>query len=274
MNATSCVPWAEPMFRWAGSKRKLIPDLLPRVPEFDRYIEPFAGSACLFFALRPSKAILGDCNSALLRAYATVRQHPRKVYRIAASWPRTEEFYYKLRDAMLGQVTDSLTESARFVYLNRYCFNGVFRTNRSGHFNVPRGRKVGSFPESAIFYRCAVALRNAELVNADFEKCVNTAGSGDFVYLDPPYAKVHARFRGEYGYGSFCVDDVERLLRCLNLLNRRKAKFLLSYSYCKEIKPAMEQWFSRSVLVRRHVAGFARYRQRVKEVLIANYRLN
>jgi DNA adenine methylase len=96
---------------------------------------------------------------------------------------------------------------------------------------------------------------------------------GDFVYLDPPYAKEGGRFRGEYGYGAFCVEDIHRLLECIAEIDHRGAKFLLSYSYCKEIRRALDQWFYKAILVRRHVAGFGTDRRTIREVLVANFSL-
>ena len=270
-STTPPIPWASPIFRWAGSKRKLLPELVSRVPaHYSRYLEPFAGSACLFFALRPAKAILGDCNTDLIAAYSSIRIHPWLVHDAASKWPVSPEFYYKMRDTV-GKSAGPIFDAARFAYLNRYCFNGVFRTNKAGRFNVPMGTGSGDFPSARFFYRCAVALRNAQLRVADFAECLEDVKKNDFVYLDPPYAKERGRFRGEYGYGAFSAGDITRLLDCVSRLDRRGAKFLLSYSYCREIRPALENWNHRSVLVRRHVAGFSKDRGRVREVLIANY---
>jgi DNA adenine methylase len=267
------VPWTAPVFRWAGSKRKLLPELMSQVPtKYSRYVEPFAGSACLFFALRPAKAVLGDCNAELIRAYSTIRRHPWLVHAAASSWPVTQDFYYKIRDSVVT-VTSPITAAARFAYLNRYCFNGVFRTNRAGQFNVPMGTGMGEFPSASTFYRCSIALRSAELRDKDFRSTLRNVGRNDFVYLDPPYAKEKGRFRGEYGYGTFTVADIDCLLECLEQIDRRGAAFLLSYSHCREIRPALAKWSHRSLLVRRHVAGFAQDRGRVREVLIANYAL-
>jgi DNA adenine methylase len=107
----------------------------------------------------------------------------------------------------------------------------------------------------------------------DFEGCLSDASRGDFVYLDPPYAKKNARYRGEYGYGSFKVADIDRLFQVLTELDRRGVKFLLSYSYCQDILSAMRSWHSQVILVQRHVAGFGHHRGQKREVLIANYPL-
>lgn len=259
--------------RWAGSKRKLLPELLQCVPtEYGRYIEPFSGSACLFFALRPRVAVLSDLNRELIDTYRALRLHPRLIYRAVAAMPKTKAYYYSLRNAGTFGL-DQIAKAARFIYLNRNCFNGVFRMNRKGQFNVPRGRDAGAIPNQTHFLRCSYALRKASLLHGDFERVVKQARPGDFVYLDPPYAKQGARRRGEYGYASFDTPDVKRLATCLQDLDQNGVIFLLSYADCREIRDISSDWYSRRILVRRHVAGFLRHRTIVREVLISNREL-
>lgn len=165
--------WAAPLLRWAGSKRKLVTLLRLAIPEgVKRYIEPFAGSACLFFATRPGAAVLGDINAELINTYDVVRKHPRRVARIVHAMPRTKRQYYRVREVKPETLT-AIERAARFVYLNRNCFNGVYRTDRQGNFNVPMGKKTGRVPTEVEFYRCSVALRNAELRQTDFQEAVS-----------------------------------------------------------------------------------------------------
>jgi DNA adenine methylase len=262
-----------PLLRWAGSKRKLIPELIKSVPgEFDRYIEPFSGSACLFFALQPERAILSDLNKELIDAYRVVRLCPKRVHGAIMAMPTTEKYYYELRSKSPSRL-GNIRRAARFIYLNRFCFNGVFRTNQKGCFNVPRGTRVGPVPSSDRFEECAKALKRAQLLDADFEEIAKHVRRGDFVYLDPPYAKAGARRRGEYGYTSFSSSDLERLGRCLIRLDERGATFLLSYADCNEIRSISSLWHTKRILVRRHVAGFVKHRTVVRELLISNRNL-
>lgn len=263
-----------PLLRWAGSKRKLIPELLKQTPSsFERYVEPFCGSACLFFALRPENAIISDLNPELIQTYVVLRDHPKLVFQAVSAMPRTKRFYYQLRRKKPGTLCD-IDRAARFIYLNRNCFNGVFRTNRSGDFNVPRGSRAGETPTQSHFLRCANALRRATLLCGDFAKTLNEITPGDFVYLDPPYAKEGARRRGEYGYASFDTPDLSRLKEYLDEIDKKGAVFLLSYAYCGEIlRISSDSWSTRSLLVRRHVAGFDDRRAVVKELLISNRQL-
>ncbi len=135
MSAKSGSAWASPLFRWAGSKRKLLPELMAQVPaSLTRYVEPFAGSGCLFFALRPEKAILGDINDELIYAYSVIRDHPRLVSRAVHRLRNEKRTYYRLRSQSPNALSP-VDRAARFTYLNRHCFNGVYRINRAGCFN-------------------------------------------------------------------------------------------------------------------------------------------
>jgi DNA adenine methylase len=259
-----------PIFRWAGSKRKLLSILTANVaPSYHTYIEPFAGSACLFFALQPGKAILGDFNPHLIHAYRTIAKHPKLVHEAAARFPISSEEYYRLR-SLNPSALPSVDRAARFLYLNRYCFNGVYRTNRSGQFNVPRGRDTGGIPSLAALVTGAVALRTATLVAGDFRTVLERIESNDFVYLDPPYAKADERYSGEYGYGAFSSVDFSSLSSQLDVIDRKGAKFLLSYRYSRQLRKELTKWNSSIVSVRRHVAGFNYHRATVRELLVSN----
>lgn len=183
--------------------------------------------------------------------------------------PTSESYYYQLRGRSFD---DHIDRAIRFLYLNHFCFNGVYRTNQKGYFNVPRGSKVGQMPSVQDFKRCSEALRGAVLRRADFESCVADVKATDFVYLDPPYATQHTRKRGEYGYGAFALSDISRLVNTLYSIDRKGAKFLLSFNDNDDLKLAVRpHWRKKVILVRRHVAGFYQHRHRVKEILLANY---
>lgn len=264
-------PWADPILRWAGSKRKLVPTLLQNTPKtFGRYFEPFAGSACYLFALRPTEAVLNDINDQLVESYKVLKRHPRLLARAVHSLPVTKREYYRQRSLDASRI-DDFQRAVRFIYLNRNCFNGVYRTNRAGEFNVPRGNRTGSVPDESKFYRCSVALRDVELRSVDFEECLADATKGDFVYLDPPYSTTDRARYGEYGYASFQPIDVPRLADVLQQLDSAGVRFLLSYSGGNTSKKAFKHWVCKTVKVRRHVAGFAGSRGNVHELLVSNF---
>lgn len=263
-------PWTSPILRWAGSKRKLLSSLIARVPHsFNRYIEPFAGSACLFFALRPDSAILGDINADLMATYGMLCKHPRIVARSVRSLKHTRSEYYRVR-ATYHKEKDPLQRAIYFIYLNRYSFNGVYRTNRRGEFNVPFGTNTGGIPDSVDFYRCSLALRRASLLTSDFTRTIANAERGDFVYLDPPYSSCNRPRYGEYGYGSFQPLQLAELVSALDALDRRGAKFLVSYASSRAARRAFSRFQVESISVRRHVAGFAKHRHDVRELLVSN----
>jgi len=261
----------QPLLRWAGSKRQLVPLLRQQAPiSFRRYIEPFAGSACLFFDLRPKEAIVADINSCLIQTYRSLRASPDDLHCLVNSWPRTKAFYYALR-SIPSACLSSFERAGRFIYLNRNSFNGVYRTNAKGDFNVPRGTRTGALPTIERFRHCASALRSARLLDADFQVTLEYAGKGDFVYLDPPYRPAGARDRGEYGLSSFGRDDVERLAHAVSRADARGARILLSYYNTRELLNFFSKWKSRRLDVQRHVAGFSDCRRVVKELVMWNY---
>jgi len=264
-------PWSPPIFRWAGSKKKLVPILLKHCPSnYGRYIEPFAGSACLFFALKPKKVILGDINEELLHAYNTIRNHPKIVARAAKAIPNSKVMYYKIRNTD-PNILNPVDRAARFVYLNRFCFNGVYRVNKRGQFNVPRGYRTGQIQDESMFYRYSLLLRSVEFRIGDFEKCLQDTQKNDFLYLDPPYATNGHRRTGEYGNNCFESKDIIRLVKILKQIDKIGARFLLSYANTSELANLLPSWTCNKLLVRRHVAGFAKHRVKVKEVIISNF---
>lgn len=266
------IPGDVPILRWAGSKKKLLPRLkLASPPQFDRYVEPFVGSGVLFLQLKPKLALLSDINPHLVQAYEVIRKDPLKIWEILMSWPATEVFYYQLR-ACDPVNLEPLVCAARFIYLNRYCFNGVYRTNRQGGFNVSRGKGNLGIPTWSTFAAFAERLSTAEILNCDFESVVNKTGHGDFLYLDPPYAEEGKRDRGEYGPSTFRPIDIDRLLESIKLASDRGAKVLLSYSANQVNLNQLKDWFVDDFTVMRNVSGFTGKRRRADEVLISNYR--
>ena len=262
-----------PFLRWAGSKLKVLCRLrLFWKSHHTRYVEPFAGSACLFFDLLPSRAILGDNNSALIETYRVVRENPGHLYQRLTHIPRDAPTYYRWR-SIDPKTLDRETRALRFVYLNRNCFNGIYRTNMRGAFNVPYGGKKG-LPsgqlEKTDFMRCAEQLKRARLVSGDYLVTLQHVQNGDFVYLDPPYALNSRRIFREYSAKPFETQDVPAFSKQLRQLDRKGAEFLVSYADCKEARELASQWNAARLLVRRNVAGFVGDRRNACEWLISN----
>ena len=267
----SGVPGNSPLLRWAGSKKKLLPKLCAAAPiRYERYLEPFVGSGALFLVLNPKRAILSDLNPHLVQMYKAVKKNPKIIWDTVMNWSATENFYYELR-ALDPDMLDANTRAARFVYLNRYCFNGVYRTNRQGSFNVSRGQGNLGIPEWDIFRGFAARIRKAQVVNCDFEKTISKAGKNDFLYLDPPYAELGKRDRGEYGAGTFKPEDVDRLITAMRQASNRGAKVLLSYSADQLDLKRLKGWRVHELSVMRNIAGFTGSHRIAREVLISNY---
>jgi DNA adenine methylase len=256
--------------RWAGSKRKQLSRLASFwSPNHERYVEPFAGSACLFFEIEPETAILGDSNNELMEVYRVVRDEPEHLYYRLCHIRRDPTTYLRWR-RLKPKSLDRETRALRFLYLNRNCFNGIYRTNLAGNFNVPIGTRLGEYFSKADLVRCSKLLQRATLVAGDFAKTIERVEAGDFVYLDPPYAVTSRRIFREYGKRTFDTADIPRLSKCLTTIVKQKADFLVSYADCAEARALAHRWFSVRLPTKRHIAGFAGDRKKAYEWLISN----
>ena len=257
--------------RWAGSKRQHVPLLKGFWSNrYDRYVEPFAGSAALFFAIRPNRALLGDLNGELVETFKSVAKEPQAVSRSLARLKPTRSNYYLVRSSRPGTLS-AAARAARFIFLNRFCFNGLFRTNRAGHFNVPYGApKTYNVPTLQQLKACGSLLRRASIIKADFRETLDRVVPNDFVYLDPPYAVSNRRVFVHYGSSLFTAHDLEVLGESLIRIANRGAAFVASYADCAEARRAFRRWPQKRVPVRRHVAGFSGARRTQYELYVTN----
>jgi DNA adenine methylase len=260
-----------PFLRWAGSKRWCLPFLRSSCAStFKRYVEPFAGSACLFFDLQPASALLGDLNGELIQTFRAVRDDPIGVHKAMSQFGLGRTAYYRVRD-LAPKSLERVKRAARFIYLNRFCFNGLYRTNTQGKFNVPYGKpKNNNLPTLQQLEACSRQLRLAKLLHADFRKTLAEADKGDFIYLDPPYAVSNRRVFVEYGAKTFTIEDLVVLRDILRSLDKRGLKFLMTYADCSEARRLFKQWNRRRMVTRRNVAGFAGARRQAYELCITN----
>ena len=228
------------------------------------------GSACLFFDLLPRRALLGDINSELIHCYEQVRAAPRSVCWHLSRFKINADFYYQLRaEDPVG--LSPARRAARLIYLTRYCFNGLYRTNQAGQFNVPHGgSRTGNLPTYEQLAAASARLADVHLVCADFATTVDQVRKGDFVYLDPPYWVRGKRRINQYGPNTFYHRDLARLDQALKTIDQRGAHFLLSYEDSEEANQIASSWHNAKVPVRRNVAGFARHRRVELELLATN----
>ncbi len=222
-------PSAQPVVKWAGGKQWLAvaaPLLTP--PRWTgRYYEPFVGGGAFFFALKPSRATLSDRNSELITAYRALRNDPEGVIRLLSRYPYEADFYYRLR-ARTPRSPRAI--AARLLYLNRACWNGLYRVNKMGKFNTPFGRFANpTICDQNRIFAAAKLLGRARLCVADFEVVASKARAGDFVYFDPPYVTGHTN-NGFLKYNSrlFSWLDQERLAQCAVRLAKAGVNVLVS----------------------------------------------
>ena len=248
----------------------MLPKLLDLAPaQYARYIEPFCGSACYFLALGPRRAILADLNPHLISTYKELRARPLEVASAMATWKPTKQDYLHLR---ANPSTNPVVAAGRFLFLNRHSFNGVYRENRKGQFNVPYGGyRNGKLPTATDLLAFSEALNGARLICSDFEDVISQARSGDFLYLDPPYHYGDARNRGEYGCGAFSELDLDRFIDSVRDASNRGAQILISYNKAHELKKMLKTWRLAYCTTRRSVAGFTKSRRQVREYLLRNY---
>ena len=260
-----------PPLRWAGSKRQIVGRLGELWnPAYQRYVEPFVGSACLFFHLQPPTAVLGDRNPHLIQLYQQIRDNVEAVIHHLKGIPLGRESYYQVR-AQFADGSPPALAAARFLFLNRNCFNGIFRTNRAGKFNVPYGGgRAGALPSEIELRYVSELLSGAKFCAGDFENTLAHCRVGDFVYLDPPYHSSTARVFSEYTAEGFNATDVGRLRSSLAALHDKGVKFALSYADNEEGKMLGEGYVTATLTVRRNVAGFTASRRMSTEVLITN----
>ena len=219
-----------PFLKWAGGKRWLVQHDDFELPEFSgRYIAPFIGSGSVFFALQPKKAILSDVNAELITVYKAIRDEHELVLRYLKVHANrhNKKYYYHIRDE--AKPTSLSGQAARFLYLNRTCWNGLYRVNLKGKFNVPKGTKSKVMLDTDDFEGASKALMAATLVRSDFAPIVDMAEKGDLIYADPPYT-VHHNMNGFIKYNEvlFSWEDQTRLRDCLIRASERGAAVIVS----------------------------------------------
>jgi DNA adenine methylase len=281
-------PLVRPFLKWAGGKRQLLPEIVKYVPKRTSkhtYYEPFIGGGALLFELQPQKAVINDSNKELINCYKVIKDSLYELMEELSKdkYSNSETSYYEMRD--LDRSTKkyaSLSEvekAARIIYLNKTCYNGLFRVNSQGQFNVPFGRyKNPNFLDDAVLRAVNKYLNSNDitLLNQDFAEAVKDANRGDFVYLDPPYDPVSetASFTG-YDVNGFNRDEQKRLKKVFDDLNKRGCKVMLSNSCTDFILDLYKDYQDTiiKVMATRSINSNALKRGRVEEVLVLNYEI-
>lgn len=274
---------ARPFLKWAGGKQQLLSQYDQLFPaRFTRYFEPFLGGAAVFFHLWNRRAfrdqaVLCDSNPELVLVYEVVRDDVESLIEVLREHAQhhSHDYYYRIRnldripDLRLGRVA----KAARTIYLNKSCFNGLYRVNRSGHFNVPIGSYVRPpILQEEILRSASVALRETELRVCDFERVLELAGPGDFIYFDPPYDPLSrtASFTS-YTKGDFDDEDQRKLASTYRGLDERGCFVMLSNSNTSFVRHLYVGFDIRSVQANRSINSKGDGRGAIQEVAILNY---
>ncbi len=274
---------AKPFVKWAGGKRSIIDKLVDLVPEdYKTYYEPFVGGGALLYELQPKKAVINDYNTELMNVYECIKDE-NKFSNMCAELNKhetnhSEDYYYEIRDLdrnkkKFSKLAD-YKRAARTIYLNKACFNGLYRVNSKNEFNVPSGKKskVNTYdgPNLGIIH-CLLNFNDIKLLSTDFAESVKNAKKGDFIYLDPPYDSDTSTFNS-YTENGFGKDEQKRLAELFKELDKRGCYVMLSNYNTSLIKELYKDYNFNYVSAQRNIGAKAKNRGLVEEVIITNYK--
>ena len=248
---------AKPILKWAGGKTQMLGELMPRVPKtYGRYIEPFFGGGALFFSLKPDNAIIADSNPELINMYLQVAHHVDDVIECLQKYENTSEMFYEVR-SLNWQTLPKAEAAARTIYLNKTCFNGLYRVNRSGQFNTPFGKyKNPKICDIDALRLASEALRKADILCGDYILVLeHYAQPGDFVFLDPPYLPIseNSDFK-RYTKEQFYEDDHVELAKMIGTLHERGCYVILTNSNHPLVHQLYEQYKIEVIQTKRHIS--------------------
>jgi DNA adenine methylase len=268
---------ARPFLKWAGGKGQLMAQLQPLLPSepVRRYFEPFVGSAALFFALRPEEATLSDVNAELVDCYRAVQTEVDRVIEALSAHRYEERAYYRVREQDPRELSKP-ERAARTIYLNKTGYNGLYRVNRAGRFNVPFGRYTNpgfaSRESLANLRACSRTLAGVRLLVRDFGEVERDARAGDLVYFDPPYVPLSdtSDFTA-YVPGGFGQREQERLASVVHGLTARRVRVMLSNSDTSVVRELYARYRIDVVSAARSINSRATGRGKIAEVVVRNY---
>ncbi|WP_297216605.1 DNA adenine methylase [Thermoplasma sp.] len=272
---------AKPILKWAGGKRQIISDLVSSVPEnFNTYYEPFFGGGALFIELSNrgllKRSVISDINGDLMDLYRMVRDRPDDLVNALSSlrFRNSKDDYYVAREQYNSMKRESCPEKyALLIYLNRHGYNGLYRVNSRGDFNVPFGSYENpSLPGTNDIYALSDALKKAQILNADYREAVKTASRHDFVYFDPPYMPINGSSNfTSYSPSGFREDDQRDLFHTFLDLSEREVFVMESNSGTPFIEDMYSGFNMFRVKARRNINSVANLRGPIDEIIIRNY---
>ncbi|MCL2722055.1 MAG: DNA adenine methylase [Treponema sp.] len=276
----------KPYLKWAGGKRQLLAEIkkhLPKDINSYKYYEPFLGAGAVFFELQPNKAVINDSNEQLILTYNAIKENVDDLILILKKYQKknSKDFYYEIRnmdrDPKIFAKLTSIEKAARLIFINKTCFNGLYRVNSQGLFNVPYGKyKNPSICEETLLRQISnyLNISKINILNVDFEKAVSTAGKKSFIYFDPPYhSSDKTNFTG-YQANGFDENEQERLSNVILKLTNKGVKCLLSNSDTEYIRELYNNnlFDITPVQAKRVINSNSAERGFVNEVLIKNWK--
>lgn len=275
--SNTVVNQAGPFLKWAGGKSQLLTTFSDFLPEsFDNYFEPFVGGAAVFFYLRRNRplfqATLADLNQELVNCYQTIRDDVEELILCLKKHKNEAEYFYQLRAKDPLKMSE-VERASRLIFMNKTCFNGLYRVNSKGKFNVPFGSyKNPRTCDEANLRACSKVLQDADIRYQSFEAILKQAKKGDFIYFDPPYQPLSstAKFTS-YTKNCFSSEDQERLAETFSRLDKRGCRLMLSNSDCQFIRDLYKDFRIETVQAIRAINCQAVGRGRVNEVVVMNY---
>lgn len=269
-----------PVLKWVGGKRQLLPEIRKYIPKkYSTYYEPFVGGGAVLFDIQAEKAVVNDVNSELINFYEVIRDDVEGLIEDLNKHKNEADYFYKIRgldrDINIYNSLTSIQRASRIHYLNKTCYNGLFRVNNAGQFNAPFGRYRNPNITNKVTLRAVSKYFNQANITfkcGDFEEALKGIRKGSFVYFDPPYDPVSdsSNFTG-YAKDGFDRDEQIRLRDLCNKLNSKGIKFLLSNSSTKFIREIYKDYHVITIQAKRTINSDADNRGEIDEVLVMNY---
>lgn len=271
-----------PILKWVGGKRQLLHEIIPLIPEeVSIFVEPFVGGGAVVFEYQPKTAIINDLNEELINVYKVIKESPEKLIEILTVHQEnnSKDYFYEIR--ALDRVEDfserlsNIERAARTIYLNKTCYNGLYRVNSKGQFNTPFGRyKNPKIVDETVIYAMSSYFNNNDIkiMNADYKEALKNLDNKSFVYFDPPYLPISASSSfTSYTENGFSLEQQVELKKQCDKLHEQGIKFLLSNSDHPFIKELYKDYHVKIIKAKRAINSKANKRGEINEVLVYNY---
>ena len=266
-----------PFLKWAGGKRQLLPQMHRYFPKnLNKYIEPFIGGGAVFFYLKPKVSIIIDINEEIINCYKVIKNNVEELIELLKTHKNEKDYYYRIRELDRDEKFNKLTnieKASRMIYMNRCCYNGLYRVNSKGQFNVPFGKyKNPNFCDEVNLLAVSKALKNVKIIHGSFEVSLDYAEKADFIYFDPPYYPISKTSSfTSYTKENFGEESQKKLFDVFKKLDKIDCKLMLSNSYNNYIIDLYKDYNIIKLDERRAINCNAKRRGNIKVLLIMNY---